>query len=366
MSGHRLLMISNQVGPDWYASFSETFNAMVGAGELEAFQQVFPGITMAERGHAASLEELLRAANQFRPSVMLVVTPNGFGHEPGWVRRFLAAAGSPTVLYFEGDPWGGRGGVGKRINRAMAAWFEVADVVFSVAREPHFSLFRKHGARDVRYIPQTYCPVSFREAEETPPDSGREIEFDAVAIGSNLTRWGRVSRIPGAVQRVKTMRGLQRRSDLRLALYGLGWSGRGVKGPLTYDRQTAVIRRGLMSVNWDHFPAHEGYSSDRLPISLLAGRVQVTTAHPRMEWLPGGQIGVFQEPTPQAVIERVEQVKETGLEEIIELGLAGYHWVQDRLSHRQAARYMLGATDRGFLRGLPEEPWAQFVAEWPR
>ena len=127
-------------------------------------------------------------------------------------------------------------------------------MVFSVAREPHFSLFRKHGARDVRYIPQTYCPVTFREAEETPPDSGR-IEYDAVAIGSNLTRWGRVSRIPGAVQRVKTMRGLQRRADLRLALYGLGWSGRGVKGPVTYDRQTAVIREGLMSVNWDHFPA---------------------------------------------------------------------------------------------------------------
>ena len=64
VSGHRLLMISNQVGPDWYASFSETFNAMVGAGELEAFQQVFPGITMAERGHAESLEELLRAAER--------------------------------------------------------------------------------------------------------------------------------------------------------------------------------------------------------------------------------------------------------------------------------------------------------------
>jgi hypothetical protein len=366
VSGHRLLMISNQVGPDWYASFSETFNKMVAAGELEAFQQVFPHITSAERGHAASLEELLCAAEQFRPSVILVATPNGFGHEPGWVRGFLAAARGPAVLYFEGDPWGGRAGLGKPINRTMGAWFAVADVVFSVAREPHFSLFRKHGARDVRYIPQTYCSVSFREAEETPPTRGHELEYDAVAIGSNLTRWGRISRIPGAVGRVKVIKGLQRRSDLRLALYGIGWSGRGAKGPLIYDRQTTIIREGLMSVNWDHFPLHEGYSSDRLPISLLAGRVHVTTEHPRMEWLPGSQIGVFQEPTPEAVIERVERVRETGVEEVIELGLAGYHWVRDRLSHRQAARYMLGAADRGLLRGLPEEPWAQLVAEWPR
>jgi hypothetical protein len=50
---------------------------------------------------------------------------------------------------------------------------------------------------------------------------------------------------------------LERRADLRLALYGLGWSGRGVKGPVTSDRQTAVIREGRMSVIWDHFPRHE-------------------------------------------------------------------------------------------------------------
>jgi hypothetical protein len=358
-------MISNQVGPDWYASFGETFTRMVGAGELEAFEQVFPHITAADRGHVEALDELLRAAERLRPSVVLVATPNGFGHEPGWVRRFLATCGDPTVLYYEGDPWGGFGGWGKPTDRNMASWFSAADVVFSVAREPHFSLFRRKGARDVRYIPQTYCSVTFRQAELTPPDLERVPEYDVVAIGSNLTRWGRVSRIPGAVQRVKTVRGLQRRADLRLALYGPGWSGRGVKGPVAYDRQTTVIRDGLMSVIWDHFPRHEGYSSDRLPISLLAGRVHVTTAHPRMEWLPGDRIGVFQEPTPAAVVERVELLKATGTERLTELGLEGHRWVCDRLSHRQSARFMLGAVDPGLLEPLPEAPWRSLTGEWP-
>ena len=184
-------------------------------------------------------------------------------------------------------------------------------------------------------------------------------------IGSRLARWGRVSRIPGAVQRAKLIRLLQRRADLRLALYGKGWSGRGVRGPVTYDRQTVVIRDGLMSVNWDHFPRHESYASDRLPISLLAGRVHVTTAHPRMNWLPGEQIGVFQEPAPGAVVERVEDLKATGAEHLMELGLAGHRWVRDRLSHRQAARFMLGAVDPAVLGSLPEDPWRSLAEEWP-
>jgi hypothetical protein len=365
VSPHRLLMISNQVGPDWYASFGETFKGMVAGGELEAFEQVFPKITTKARGHGESLDELVTAAERFQPTTVLVATPNGFGHEPAWVGRFLATAGDPAVIYFEGDPWGGLGGWGKPIDRDMASWFSAADVVFSVAREPHFSLFRKKGARDVRYIPQTYCSVTLREAERTPPDVEREPEYDVVAIGSNLTRWGRVSRIPGGVKRVKTMRGLQRRPGLRLALYGLGWSGPGVKGPVTYDRQTAVIREGLMSVIWDHFPRHEGYSSDRLPISLLAGRVHVTTAHPRMEWLPGERIGVFQEPTPAAVVERVEALNSGDAGEIMELGLAGHRWVRDRLSHRQAARFMLGAVEPSLLETLPEDPWRTLLNEWP-
>jgi hypothetical protein len=356
-------MISNQVGPDWYASFSETFMEMVGAGELQAFHQVFPRITAAERGHAESLEELLRAGEEFRPSVVLVATPNGFAHEPAWVQRLLDAAGGPTVLYFEGDPWDGRA---KKINGSMAAWFSVADVVFSVAREPHISLFRKHGARDIRYIPQTYCSVTFREAEETPPGRSADLEYDAVMIGSGLARWGRVSRLPGAVQRAKLVRGMQRRPGLRLALYGKGWSGRGVKGPLTYDRQPAAIRQGLMSVNWDHFPRHESYCGDRLPVSMLAGRVHVTTAHPRMEWLPGEETGLFQEPSPSALLERVDRLSARDPDELIELGAACHSWVRNRLSHRQASRYLLGAVDRRLLRGLPELPWIPLADEWPR
>ena len=160
-------MISNQVGPDWYASFGETFTGMVRSGELEAFKQVFPKITTAERGQADSLDELFRAAGWLRPNIVLVATPNGFGHEPSWVRRFLKSSGDPAVLHYEADPWGG---LGKRVNQSMAAWLSAADVVFSVAREPHLSLFARHGANDIRFIPHTYCPVTFRNAEEMPPD----------------------------------------------------------------------------------------------------------------------------------------------------------------------------------------------------
>jgi hypothetical protein len=390
VSGRRLLLISNQVAreagsaqgieqpadahppedwwgaiasTDWYAGFAQTFSELIGSGHLAAFDRVYPRVTAATRGHDAANAELAQVGEELRPDVVLIITPGALRHDSAWVGRFLESCGNPTVLYYENDPWGGWA---KRVNQTMAAWFAAADVVFTTAREPHRSLFRRHGARDVRFSPQTYCQVTLADAEATQPEPGERPAYDAVMIGNRLARWGRVSRMPGAVARARLVRGLQRRPDLRLALYGRGWKGRGVKGPIPYIRQAAAVREGLVSVNWDHFPRHESYSSDRLPISLLAGRAHVTTAHPRMDWLPGEEIGLFQEPTPSAVIGRVERLQAGDAGEVIELGLAGHRWVRDRLSHRQAALFMLGAVDRSLLATLPEHPWHPLVQEWPR
>jgi hypothetical protein len=345
-----------------HTGFREVFEAMVASGELTSFSQVLPALTEATRGHEASLAELVQVGKEAHPDVILVVTPNGFGHDPLWVRRFLGSCGNPAVLYYEADPWGASV---KPINQSMAAWLSTANIVFTVAREPHLSLFRKNGARDVRFIPQTYCPVAFGEHERTTPRHQGGLSYDIVIIGNGHARWGRVSRLPGAVQRAKLVRKLQRTTGLRVAIYGSGWSGRGVKGPLPYPQQATAIRAGLMQVNWDHFPDHESYSGDRLPIGMIAGRVQVTTAHPRMDWIPGEEVGVFQEATIKAVLRRVQQLKAMSVDDVLALGIAAHRWVRNRLSHRQAGRFMLGAVDKSLLEKLPPDPWASFAAEWP-
>jgi hypothetical protein len=130
---------------------------------------------------------------------------------------------------------------------------------------------------------------------------------------------------------------------------------------VAYDSQIDALSQGLISVNWDHFPRHESYVSDRLPTSLLAGRVHVTTDHLGLDWLPGPEIGLFREPTVAAVVERVEQLAATPPEDLLALGAAGRSWVKHRLSDREAARYMLGAVDTNMLDGLPTDPWRRWL-----
>ena len=114
-----------------------------------------------------------------------------------------------------------------------------------------------------------------------------------------------------------------------------------------------------MTANWDHFPHYAAFSSDRLAIQLLAGRVHVTTLHPASEWLPGSEAGLFLEPTVGAAVDRIRTLLRRPREEVLELGLAGHRWVRHRLSDRELTRYMIGAVDERLLRGLPPDPWSR-------
>ena len=280
----RLLMITNQTSPEGHAGFRETYERMGGIGASVRF--VTPTATAFTQGHDASLAELMKAGQEDRRDVILVASPSTFSHDRGWVDRFLRCAGNPVVLYYEGDSWHRWA---KPINASMGAWLTAADTVFAVAREPRTAFLRRRGAKQVRFIPDTYCHVIFANAETTDPLDNAAVCVDALVIGGGRARWGHVSRVPGAVQRARLVRRLQRQRDVSLALYGAGWSGRGARGILPYRDQATAIRHGLVAVNWDHFPNHESYASDRLPISLLAGRAHLTAAHPKCDWLPAEQ-----------------------------------------------------------------------------
>jgi hypothetical protein len=151
---------------------------------------------------------------------------------------------------------------------------------------------------------------------------------------------------------------------LRLAVYGPGWRGHGALGPLDFRQQTNAIRRGLISANWDHFPSHESYASDRLAISMLAGRVHVTTAHRNMNWIPGTLRGVRFARSPGHVCSQVEELLASPTEEVLAAGAEAHRWARGRLSDEMTARFMLGAVDRRFLSSLPQNPWLDLANGW--
>jgi hypothetical protein len=360
----RLLLVTNETDTGTGYGLGEAYENMLREGEIEMFEVAAPALTAARRGREASVAELLERGKDSQPNVILVQSPNGLGHDPMFVKRLLDSLDNPVVLYWEGDPWHRWR---KPIDTSMGSWLAAADVVFTTARRPQQELLKRGGARDVRFIANSYSCAHFREAEDTDPLDSVETSFDVVLIGGCYAHAGLVSRrLPGAGARASLVRRLQRSRDLRLAIYGSGWSGRGAMGSVAYARQVDVIRQGLMSVNWDHFPRHESYSSDRLPISLLAGRVHVTTRHEGYDWLPGKEAGLFVEASVADVVKRVTQLAGLPEKELLELGAAGYRWVKHRLSSREVASFMLAAVDERFLSRLPAEPWHRFAQEWPK
>jgi hypothetical protein len=356
LTGIRLLMITNEPREGTEYGLRAAYAAMADSGQIEAFAAVAPRAVASESGIQAALGAIDKATRQVKPTIVLVLSPSGLPASGQWVRDYRKQLGDTTVLYWEGDPWHP---LLKRPTRGMRAWATSADIVFSVAREPQSTLLRSIGARDVRFIPHTYCHVQFARAEVPKAHPGREPDFDVVLIGSRLARWGRVSRVLGAVQRARLVARMQDDPRIRLALYGNGWSGRGWLGTVPYNEQIEALRGGRISVNWDHFPAHSSYASDRLAISLLAGRPHVTTLHPDMGWLPKS-VGLFLEPDPVALLERSRALLAEDPERLLTMGAAAHSWVVNRLSDRQAAAYMLGAVDRRFLDTLPTDPWDQF------
>jgi hypothetical protein len=331
----------------------------VTTGEIESCLFVAPREIAAARGSEAALRHLEQVATEQRPNVVLVMAPWGHEHEREWVRHLLALAGEPVVLCWDGDAWGR---FTKPLRPSARVWLAESRTVFSVALGPQEKLLRRAGARCVRYIPNTYCHVKLREAEDVEADSP-SIVYDTVLIGTRLAHWGLVSRMPGAVARARLVARLQR-SNLKIAVYGEGWTGRGAMGVLPWHEQVVALRQGLTSVNWDHFPTYEGYASNRLAVSLLAARPHVTTAHSGMEWLPGERIGLFMERTTRDARRRVEELVARPQSELLALGAAAHAWTRDRISHRQGARYMLAEIDRSFLDRIPDDPWHRLAASW--
>jgi hypothetical protein len=354
-------MVTNERTSGTEYGLRDEYARMADQGEIESFTAIAPAAIETSSTKENAAAALRATAREAHPNVVLVLSPKALSLDSQWVRDWISSLGHPAVLYWEGDPWHRWA---KPPTASMRGWLERADVVFAVAREPQARLLERAGAGHVRFIPHTYCHVQFADAERADLRAG-QIRYDAVLVGSRLARFGLVSRVPGATGRASLVRRLKR-SDHRFVVYGAGWGANGNSSSVPYNRQIDAIRESLVSVNWDHFPRHQSYVSDRLPISLLAGRVHITTAHQGLDWLPGPDTGLFLEPSVSAVVRRVGELTSRPVDELLELGAAAHDWVRNRLSDREAARFMLSAVDESFLGTVPSEPWHRFVRRGSR
>jgi hypothetical protein len=354
----RVLLLTNEWTEGDSPGQPDAFARLHEARVIEAFARASPLAMARTRDAGSVMGELVALIEAMRPNVIVQDSPHGFAFTRDWFHTVRRTVPDIALLLWEGDAWGRWS---KPPPPETRLWWREADVVFAVAVGRQKTLIERAGSRDVRFVPNTYDHVRHREEEANePPVHG---DYSEVAVIGNW--WGNrffISRLPGARQRLRLVRTLQRHRDIPLAVYGHNWTGRGVRGPISRDEQGAVARRALMTANWDHYPNYAAFYSDRLAVHMLAGRPHVTTRHPTSEWLPGPESGLFLEPTVDAAVRRVRELLRRPRSEVLELGLAAHRWVRHRLSDRELARYMLGAVDERLLTTLPHDPWGRLPA----
>ncbi len=341
-----VLLVSNHPDESGSPGHLDGLRCLVASGELDVVEVVYAAARPGETSDEVN-RRVIDAISTSRCEDVLVLSMKSRVTDMHGVSKALSGR---RVLYWEGDPWGR----GKRPPLEMRAWLSLADVVFSVGGHPQTELLRDAGADRVVGIMHTYDHVLFADAERGL-DHGRP-SSDVVFLGSNLMRVPLVSGLPGSWQRFRLVAGLRRDHGPRFLLGGPGWPPNWSQGAVQFGSQASFVQRAQIVANWDHFPGTHSYTSDRLAIAMVSGRVQVTTRHPQMDWLPGPDSGVLLVDSPREVRRSVGAVLAQG--EALDLGRAAHAWAKGRVSHREAVRFMISQV-WDHVEPPPPDPWAR-------
>lgn len=351
----RILILTNSPSPNFHLGQVNGYELMVNSKELASVRSVSH---REEFDQTSAFERVHSAVKENNYDIVLIWTPGMFPAKLEQFEKIIQAINGRPILYWEGDAWG-KAGEKKPVTKQMSWWMTHSEIVFSTVSEPHFSIFKELGARSIRHIPNTYCHFKFKKEERYPPipyPLNDEVDFSIIA--SNTARIPGVTGTPGALRRWELITRVHFNSKYSNRIYGCKWPRGWSEGLLTYELQGQEIRKSKINLNWDNFDKYEDYSSDRLPIALLAGRPHVTTKHPGMLWLPTENIGLYQETSPKRVLKRGEELLSIDPKIRFKLGLEAHNWVVNRLSHREAARYIM-STFCEHIKKPTADPWGK-------
>lgn len=352
-----MLLIMNVVGPAY--GQLDGYRILQNRGEIGEVSAV-SWRDGYERSPNRAADRVVAAVRSHRPDIVVIWSPGNFPDTHSQFDMIQEALGSASLVYWEGDGWGPR----KPISPAMRWWLRRSQVVFSPAGPPQSSALLAAGASEVRHIPQTYCHIRFAACESLapPPVSSRRVTM----IGNNLMRIPApgFAGLPGSARRAELAWRLRLSVD-DFDLRGNGWARLGLAGTsLAYAQQANHLRQGALSVAWDHFPDYQDSSSDRLPIALISGRAHLTTRHPGMFWAPADEQGLIRRESPSAIVNEVTTLLENP-QRLTALGQEAHRWARNRVSHREAARYIMSCVVES-VRPAPPDPWDNLPGPWTR
>lgn len=313
-------------------------------------QTIAIGGSRQDRGGGDGLaRDFVRAFLALQPShVFLIGSPTAFDLESVPLAILKDRLHACHVTYWEPDAWGR----GKPAPPSVHGWLRKADTLLHVGGISKIRECAKPDAQ-VWLAPHPYSHHWFAALEAKPPKLSAK--FSVGMLANNVTRTGVpipwISGLHGGFQRWVLASKLRRRHGDSLLLGGVGWPSAWSGGAIDYENQGMAARSAAVTANWDHFTSYPEYTSDRLAISMLAGRPHVSSAHPSLAWGPPAGLGVFFESSVREVVCRVSELLELPQKEQLQAGAASWDWARERLSTRTWARYVVDLTLDGHYSG---------------
>lgn len=317
---------------------------------------------IAITSHASKDEmNFLKVKNFMKDSkydILLIWSPSNFPNSENEFHELMSINKGRQIVYWEGDAWGLQNSIGlhrkKSPTKQMSWWASASDFLFTTAGFPQSQQFIKLGAKNIFHIINTYCHIQFNREESTPPMASFEYQISMMA--RNLARVPLLSGLPGSSKRFWLVKEIRKIENIDFRLFGSNWPSNWSFGLLPYYLLSSEIRKSRFNVNWDHFDSYHDYTSDRLPVAMISGRPSFSTLHPGMRWLRDKSLGLFLFESPEKLLVNLIQHLDDDPNLTHKAGLAGHYWAKNRISHREAARYIMSKVSD--VNAPPSDPWS--------
>ncbi len=291
--------------------------------------------------HDQALERLLAAVEAFQPDVIYFQHLNrSYPVDRAFVQRLKLVASRPKFVWHDPDPYGK---FIKPVDATMKAAVAESDLAVVKGLGYFAQVLRDAGARRILFAPESFDDERF--ARGGPQATTRAL--DAVMI-ANLHCLKRIPwlYLPGGRSRKRAADLLHQAYGDRFAVFGggQGWSGQPYcRGPVSFERQEAIIRSAWISVNWSQFDEIPFYFSDRLPISLAAGVPHITNYQRGFEHVLPDARGVYFVHSPAEALDVADYLLSLPRERLLEIGAQGTAYARERLNATRVYRDIVTA-----------------------
>jgi len=171
---------------------------------------------------------------------------------------------SPIIITSSGDPFSDNW---MRIDypKSFKQISKVADITFSTQMGKAADKMINWGANNIVLSPHGMCQVRFKA--QSVDLRAHKFDYDVVFVGNNngnrlfnpiSKHWW------GSKNRQQLVKALYKKFGRRFGLFGQGWDLPCAKGPVAFDQQQNVFRKGKIIVGGNPYSYSDYYSSDRI------------------------------------------------------------------------------------------------------